>query len=725
GEAGMGKSRLLAHVAALAAGRQPGTRILFGRGQQGGFAYAPFADILAQRFAIVPGLPADDWHERIMTGVSEVLSADRVTEVVHLLAHLMRVPIPDSPVVGPLALHPQQLQTRTFIALRRLLAADAGRAPLLIVVDDLDRCGPETSNLLLYLAAGLRAAPVVLLAAARPVVDERHPRLSQVEPAPQRVELGPLDRDESLALVRQLCAPVGDVPAQLEAHAAVLGGSPRLIGEFVRLLVESGVIRPDGDQRWTVDDARLAVFRPPGNYSDVVAQRLALMSSSERQLLARAAVVGRTFWLDAVVALSRARLLDGSHPDGPDLSEITRAGAHSRAAVADTLSWLARSEWLVPVAEPSVPGEREYRFTHPELWTAVLTGVAVEDRRRYHRTAAQWLELRPDGRGPLAQEAIAYHLERAGLHGGAAIRYRRAGDAARATYFNRRAIHLYIRALDCANTGDVVTRMEIWHDLGSVYQLIGEFDAAIDAFERMLRLSWVVAARSKAAVAFNKMGRVWRSKGDLRLALEYLERGAELFERTGDERGAAGSLDDIGKVLFWLGRYDEAYDKVRAGLERRGNAGDPRSIAASLSNLGNIEKARGRIADGRRCHQQALELVEDAGDRWGVVSARNNIAVLDCQCGDTAAARSGWQTALTEAEAIGALPMQALVLCNLGELAVDEGQLGDARRRLEEALSVAQDIDERRLQVEAMRNLARLEHRLGDSERARELALRS
>ena len=54
-------------------------------------------------------------------------------------------------------------------------------------------------------------------------------------------------------------------------------------------------------------------------------------------------------------------------------------------------------------------------------------------------------------------------------------------------------------------------------------------EAALGAFERMLRLSWVGASKAKAAVAFNKMGRVWRRKGDLKLSLEYLERGAELF----------------------------------------------------------------------------------------------------------------------------------------------------------------------------------------------------
>ena len=48
-------------------------------------------------------------------------------EVTHLIAQLIGVPYPDSPVVEPLAETPAQLEARTFIALKRLLAADAAQ----------------------------------------------------------------------------------------------------------------------------------------------------------------------------------------------------------------------------------------------------------------------------------------------------------------------------------------------------------------------------------------------------------------------------------------------------------------------------------------------------------------------------------------------------------------------------------------------------------------------
>jgi tetratricopeptide (TPR) repeat protein len=354
----------------------------------------------------------------------------------------------------------------------------------------------------------------------------------------------------------------------------------------------------------------------------------------------------------------------------------------------------------------------------------VLARIPQPERRGYHKTAAQWLELRPDGRRPLAQEEIARHLEQAGLHAEAAARFRRAADQARQSYFNGRAIRLYMRALQCIGDRDLAARIHLWHDLGSVYELKGDFEAALGAFERLLRLAWVVSARVKAAVAFNKMGRVWRRKGDLKLALEYLERGAELFELAGDERGIAGSLDDIGQVLYLLGRYDQAYDKLTQGLERRSD-GDSRSIAMSLSNLGNIQRARGLLSEARARHQEALELRRQSGDRFGVLASLNNIAVIDYEQGELGLARASWVQVLAEAEHIGALPLCALALNNLGELALAEGQRDEARRRLEDALTIAEEIEDRRLRVEATRNLALLESGLGHADKARDLAQRA
>jgi len=256
-----------------------------------------------------------------------------------------------------------------------------------------------------------------------------------------------------------------------------------------------------------------------------------------------------------------------------------------------------------------------------------------------------------------------------------------------------------------------------------VFELKGDFEEALGAFERMLRLTWVVSSRTKAAVALSKLGRVWRKKGDLRLALEYLQRAHDLFEKASDGRGFAGALDDIGQVLFLLGRYDEAEAKIRQALRLREENGDKRSIAQSLSTLGSLAKCRGRLSEADACHRNALELCREARDRAGAITAQHHLASISFERRDLGAARRGWEEALAEAERIGALPLQGLLLCRLGELA--QGKTEEARRRLEEASSLARELDDRRLLSEAARSLGLLELELGNAPRAGELCARA
>lgn len=724
GEPGLGKSRALAELRARMATDAPRFR-MFVAGGGGRVAYSAFSRLFSRRFEVAPGMSSSEVHACITDGVSEVLSSGRVTEVVHLLAHLMRAPILNSPVVDPLASAPQRLETRMFLAVRRFLAADADAQPLVLAIEDLDQCSPKTINLLHYLAAGLAAAPVVILGTARKRVFERYPSFGDSDTPLHRVELAPLTPDQAGEMFRDLCRPLAAIPDALEAHARALGGSPRAILELMHLLIETDVVVRADNHEWVIDDVALATHKLPDTYEQLVERRLDVMNRAERALLSMAAVIGETFWLDAVVALMRAHEVSAERPDGPTLADIAKAGDRSRTAVMATLNQLSECEWILIVEEPSVAGEHEYRFAYPHLRAMVLDRIDPDERRGYHRTAAQWLELRPEGRRPLAQEDIGDHLQRAGHMVAAAQRYRRAADSARDGYFNDRAIVLYMRALQCIGERDTSARIHLWHDVGTVYDLKGDFEAALGAFERMLRLAWVVAARTKAAVAFNKMGRVWRRKGSLERSLEYLQRGADLFQQTSDDRGIAGSLDDIARVLSLLGRYDEAYVKAKQGFELRGQDGDPRSVASSLSNLGNIQRARGNFAEARECHSEALERRWAVGDRSGVISSLNNIAVIDYEQGNYVQARSGWVKALSEAGSIGALPLCALALSNLGELALAENDHDEARRRLDEALSIATDVDDRRLQAEITRNLALVESATGRTVQARALAQQS
>jgi len=724
GEPGMGKSRLISELATRVRAEHPSTRLLHGVADENAHAYGPVARAMTARFGIEAGEDPATSRDKLVAELAEGIDAERLPEVAHLIAHIMRVPFEDSPIVTPLLGSPQRFEARLFMALKRFIAAECERYPLLIVIENLEQCGADTINFMHYLAAGLRDHRVAIIGTGTAALWARHPAFGEGDVTPVRLEIDALSPNEAEDLLRELCKQLDKVPTVLSEHVRTMNGSPRAIYELVRLLLETNCIVREV-MAWRIDDKALTAITLPRTYEELVVARLSVMEPLERRILEMGSTVGDTSWLDAILAVERHSESSGGDADGPTLAQIAGSGDQSRLAVVTAIGRLVEHGWLIEVPQSSIAGERELRFANSNLWSIVYKAIPEATRRGYHAIVARWLELHPEGLSPSAQEEVARHLMLAGEGREAAARYRRAAEAAREACANQRAIELYDRALACIGPSDIAARIQLWHDLASVYELIGNFEAALGAFERMLRLSWVAASKTTAAAAFNKMGRVWRRKGDLQLSLEYLQRGLDLFHGAGDTRGVAGSLDDIGRALHMLGRYDEAEAQITEALARHTKDGDQRAIATSLSRLGHVHQDLGHYEAAFECHRDALDIRNATGDRWGQVVARNNLAALSFELGELSEARAGWLAALPEAEAIGALPLSALILTNLGEVALAENKLDEARSRLENALEIIEDIEDGVLETVCCRHLAALEKAQGNTPAARELAERA
>ena len=127
------------------------------------------------------------------------------------------------------------------------------------------------------------------------------------------------------------------------------------------------------------------------------------------------------------------------------------------AAITRGSRWSPRSaklverEWLVEVTRvDDRRASASCAFAYPNLWTLVYKrdrrGTPPPLPRASSRAGSS---CTPRAAARSAQEEVARHLALAGEPREAAIRYRRAADAARAAFANERAIRLYDRALAC------------------------------------------------------------------------------------------------------------------------------------------------------------------------------------------------------------------------------------------------------------------------------------
>ena len=124
-----------------------------------------------------------------------------------------------------------------------------------------------------------------------------------------RLELGPLTPQDSRLLVRDILQRVDNPPDSLcELIVENAEGNPFYTEELIKMLIEERVILK-GDVQWEVDLGRLAGLSIPPTLTGVLQSRLDSLPLEERLALQRAAVIGRIFWDQAVLALD-----DGEKP---------------------------------------------------------------------------------------------------------------------------------------------------------------------------------------------------------------------------------------------------------------------------------------------------------------------------------------------------------------------------------------------------------------------------
>ncbi|MBI4588721.1 MAG: AAA family ATPase [Candidatus Rokubacteria bacterium] len=202
GEAGIGKSRLVAEVAALALDRD--ARVLFGRCYES-------ARIL----------PFSSWIDAIRAGLA-IAGTDALdtlghvwrAELVRLLPELGEPRGADAPA--------SEDRLRLFEALAQLVTRFASAGPLLLVLEDLHWADEMSLRFLSFLAHRVGGGPILVVATAREeeVADTLSRTLAELrrEPAALELTLGPLSREATAKLVRALGRTGRDAlaPAQLE-----------------------------------------------------------------------------------------------------------------------------------------------------------------------------------------------------------------------------------------------------------------------------------------------------------------------------------------------------------------------------------------------------------------------------------------------------------------------------------------------------------------------------
>lgn len=266
---------------------------------------------------------------------------------------------------------------RVFDAITRLLARAAQPGPCLLVFDDLQRADEVTLDLLQTLLDQLGRMPILLLATLNRL------DLSDATAAAHLGYVYGHRNTTRLALERLSEAEVGTyVGALVDDPSGELSrevytkseGNPFFMSELARQLRELG---PDAARQLGVPDAALALVR----------RRLAILDDQGRGTLSCAAVIGRSFELSVLQAVTG------------------ESAGHVMLSLDDAV--------VNGVVRNQPDSRTTFTFAHELLRVALYDALPPAQRRSLHLRVAHALEERQNGGSAVAAADLALHFHAA------------------------------------------------------------------------------------------------------------------------------------------------------------------------------------------------------------------------------------------------------------------------------------------------------------------------
>jgi class 3 adenylate cyclase/tetratricopeptide (TPR) repeat protein len=370
GEAGVGKSRLVAEARRAEAQRPMLLRE--GRATSGRqtTSYGPFIEILRQDAGINDrDTEAEGWH-KLETRVRQLFpgeAEDMLPPLGTLAGYASRVALDESVrYVDANAMKP-----RLFAAARKYLLRLSAELPTALVFEDWHWADTSSSELLAHVIPLVDSAPLLIAVTGRDEPDSPAALLLELVRRDHRqrlveVPLEPLGDDDSARMAASLFGTTQLAP---DLRALVLGktdGNPLFIEELVRMLIDVRAVEwHEAERKWrpTKELARVAI---PDTLRGLIRARIDRLDDDARQVLRVASVIGRSFG---------DRLLHALLPDTIDIDR-TLADLYTAGFI--------RERRRVP--------ELEHVFKHALVHDAAYESILLQQRRELHRLVATTIE---------------------------------------------------------------------------------------------------------------------------------------------------------------------------------------------------------------------------------------------------------------------------------------------------------------------------------------------
>ncbi|MFI5227391.1 MAG: ATP-binding protein, partial [Candidatus Limnocylindrales bacterium] len=540
-----------------------------------------------------------------------------------------------------------------FRAWRTFFERMASAGIVTLLFEDLQWADAGLLDFIDHLLEWSRGVPILIMTLARPELLDRRPEWGAGRRNFLALGLEPLDEDAMRDLLAGLVP--GLPAATVRSIVARADGIPLYAVETIRMLVADGrLTEKDGRYEPVGELGELAV---PETLQALIAARLDGLAPTDRALLQDAAVLGQSFTLAGLAAVS-----------GEDEAVLT-----------GRLRDLSRADLVVQEVDPRSPERGMYTFVQALIREVAYSTLAHRDRRARHLAAARFFEGL--GEDELAG-ALASHYMAA---------WRAAPDGPEGDAIAIQARLALVGAADRAMS------------LGSPEGAIGFLEQALTVttdpaerapiLERAGRAAGNAVQGDRAEAFFREAIELRRSMGDVPgrfraiaalgaslIALRRLEVAATLLEPAIEEAEGVADEADLATLICGLARIRFSQDRVEEGLaliDRGLPIAERHELAELLTEAlitkGGLLTKAGRPVEGIALVEAARRLaVEHGFQAWegrALVSLSLHVAIRDPR-----AAVEIEREAIGLARRIGRRDMELLLIGNAGEDSLRTGE---------------------------------------------------
>jgi class 3 adenylate cyclase/tetratricopeptide (TPR) repeat protein len=449
-------------------------------------------------------------------------------------------------------------RSESFAAWRGFLESVAAQSPLVLVVEDLHWADDAMLAFVDDLVDWASGVPLTVVCSARPELFEAHPGWGGGKRNSTTLSLTPLSGEDTARLIGALLEQAV-LPAETQALLLErAGGNPLYAEEFVRMLVDRGILERRG-QAWTVPAG--AAIPVPETVQATIAARLDTLSPERKTLLQDASVVGKVFWSGAVAAM----------------------GDRDPAEVREGLHELARKELVRPARRSSVEGEAEFAFWHALVRDVAYGQLPRAARIAKHRAAADWIERLAGDRVADLAELLVHHSRQALDLAGTT------GPADQLPDLRRALCRFLLLAADRVRKLDL---------------------AKAEAYlEEALGLS----AEEERAAVLVQLSRVMWLRGRTRESVEATEEAIRRFEEQGDTLAALDARAFLPVGLWQLGESERSTRMLHELIDELEAQPPGKLLGLTYMRAAGNAMLAGRSSESALLGDKAVRLLREVG----------------------------------------------------------------------------------------------------------------